>query len=47
VSGLHLQLSSVVGQHGDRLQTAHSTYAHAEVTLTQLAHDIGNAAQNG
>ena len=47
ISGLHLQLSAVIGQHGDRLAAAHSNYAHAEVTLTQLARDISNAAQNG
>ena len=47
VAGLHLQLSAVIGQHGEKLQAAHSNYVHAEVTLTQLAHDIGNAAQNG
>ena len=47
VSGLHLQLSAVIGQHGDRLAAAHSNYAHAEVTLTQLAHDRGSAVKNG
>jgi Family of unknown function (DUF6317) len=47
VSGLHLQLSAVIGQHGEKLQAAHSNYAHAEVTLTQLAHDLGSAVKNG
>jgi hypothetical protein len=47
VAGLHLQLSAVIGEHGDKLAAAHGNYDHAEVTLTQLARDITSAAGNG
>jgi len=40
IGALNAQLSAVIAQHGQKLQTAHDNYQHAEITLTQLSHDL-------
>jgi uncharacterized protein DUF6317 len=37
---LHEQMAAVIGQHGDKLQTAHDNYDHTETSLTKLASSL-------
>lgn len=40
---LHKQMAEVLSQHGDKLQTAHDNYDHAEIDLTRLSTLISNS----
>jgi ABC-type transporter Mla subunit MlaD len=40
IGGLNAQLSAVIAQHGQKLQTAHDNYAQVDTSLSELCHQL-------
>lgn len=40
IGGLHLALAGTIGNHGDKLRTAHDNYQKCEVSVRELYDDL-------
>lgn len=43
IGGLNTQLSAVIAQHGQKLQTAHDNYAKVDTGLSELCQELTRA----
>lgn len=47
IGSLNQSLAAAMAAHGQKLARAHANYAHTELSLTQLSHDLLTALVSG
>ncbi|WP_327068641.1 DUF6317 family protein [Kitasatospora sp. NBC_01302] len=45
IGGLHLAVAGTIGNHGDKLRTAHDNYQKCEVSVRELYDDLSNPSK--